>query len=362
MTAADQADFADIADFPGGCPPGIYFNIPDADYHRIFALSYSGMKHLRASTLNFWAQSSLNPDRPPESEDESFAKTVGKAYHVRYLMGAETFRASYVAKLDRKDHPDALVTVDDMKAALVAIDPTLAKGLKRKDDYVAAILTADPIARIWDVIQEDYATAHKGKIQLPAEIIKAIEIGAAMIEGDPDLSLLLTGGVPEVTVVWTDYEHGIPMKCRFDYLKPAAVTDLKSFENRNLIPFDQALPLEIARYGYDIQEATYKEGLKAAVRLARAGKVFGECPPGFIEAFLAEEDHRFLFLFQQKGAAPVAGALEMPSLTSGMAATNVDIYKRAFALAWKKYGVLPWIDNRGIRQAEASEFPVWMTR
>jgi hypothetical protein len=44
-----------------------------------------------------------------------------------------------------------------------------------------------------------------------------IEIAAAYIEKDPELSRAFLGGAPQVSVFWID-EYGVSCKARFDYL------------------------------------------------------------------------------------------------------------------------------------------------
>ena len=43
-------------------PPGIYFGMPDSEYHADPSLSNSGIKSLLVSALDFWTESPINPD------------------------------------------------------------------------------------------------------------------------------------------------------------------------------------------------------------------------------------------------------------------------------------------------------------
>ena len=59
--------------------PGIFFDLPEADYHAARALSCSGIKHLTVSDLNYWHRN-LNPDRGPEGDTP--ARRFGRAVSV----------------------------------------------------------------------------------------------------------------------------------------------------------------------------------------------------------------------------------------------------------------------------------------
>jgi hypothetical protein len=137
-----------------------------------------------------------------------------------------------------------------------------------------------------------------------------------MIEKHPQLSKAFTGGMPEVSVFWTDAQTGVPCKARFDYLKPRAIVDLKSYENVIGLPVRKAMARCVANYRYHIQAALYLEGARSAGRLIAEGRVFGDVDPGFMRAFVDAPERHFLFVFQQKGPAPLArGMVLAPGLT-----------------------------------------------
>src|SRR5262249_30177801 len=147
-------------------------------------------------------------------------------------------------------------------------------------------------------------------------VIRRIEIAAAMIEHHPQLGRAFTGGMPEVSVFWTDDRTGVPCKARFDYLKPRAIVDLKSYENVIGLPVRKAIARCVANYRYHIQAAFYLEGAKAARELVTAGRIFGVVDTGFVKALVDTRERTFLFVFQQKGPAPLArGMVLAPGLT-----------------------------------------------
>ena len=90
---------------------GIYFNMPETQYHSIEALSGSGLKKLIVSPLTFWTE---NYD-PTYQRRETSAMNLGKAYHKRILEGQEAFNESFVQRITKEDLPDALDTQADLK-------------------------------------------------------------------------------------------------------------------------------------------------------------------------------------------------------------------------------------------------------
>src|ERR1051326_5015376 len=57
--------------------PGIVFGMPSEDYHRDPSLGSSDIKRLLRSPSDYWWESHLNPDRPPDKD--SPAKQKGRA-------------------------------------------------------------------------------------------------------------------------------------------------------------------------------------------------------------------------------------------------------------------------------------------
>jgi hypothetical protein len=76
-------------------PPGAYFGLPSVDYHADPSLGGSDLKRLLRSPSDYWFESHLNPDRPPERDtppcrraapctlvlegEEAFAKAFAQA-------------------------------------------------------------------------------------------------------------------------------------------------------------------------------------------------------------------------------------------------------------------------------------------
>ncbi len=333
--------------------PGVYFNLPDHQYHSIPALSATGIKNLLISPMDFWARSWMNPLREEEADSE--ARLIGKAYHKRVLEGKAAFDAAYAPTFT----PDAecLRTIDDIKTALAGAGIE-AKAKRKKEDFIALARDALPDALIYDVELAKYESANAGKAFVSERLIEKIEVSAAMIEKHPHLARCFTGGYPEVSVVWE--EEGLPMKARFDYLKPRAIIDLKTFENRMNKPIDKAIYYAMASAKYHIQAAFYSMAFRKAQELIVAG-LCDDPPPLEWGADLVQcEEHGFYFVFQQKGIAPVARGKKLPRglvFGAGVAAIHdgIEAYRRCL----KKFGTDPWIDDAEIDAFEDDQMPAF---
>ncbi|MEC9268523.1 MAG: PD-(D/E)XK nuclease-like domain-containing protein [Pseudomonadota bacterium] len=337
-------------------PEGIYFDMPEEDYFADPSLSQSSMKWLLVSPMDYWARSAMNPDRP--DDDTSDAMDLGKGYHARILEGRDVFYDRFAAAVDPDDYPDALRTVDEIKAALKERELPVSGN---KPALIDRLLEADPQADIWDRIVAEHAEKHDGKTLLPPEQMRRIEIAAAMIEKHPQLSKAFTGGEPEVSIFWRDDEYGTPLKARIDYLKVAAICDLKSFANKLNKPIDRAVVQAVSSQRYHIQTAHYDAAIERAREFVMEGRVFGPAP-AWIDKFAAfpRENRQFLFVFQQTGVAPVARGYVMPR---GSVYEIGRMVARKCIREWREhmdtFGTDPWIDMTEVSEFEDDAFPVW---
>lgn len=333
---------------------GLHFGLPEELYHAIPAISASGIKQLLAHPMMFWANSWMNPHR---EQNDTEARTVGKAYHKRILEGKEAFYSAYAPKFSAP--ADCLTTQDDLKK-LCAESNLAVSGTKAV--LVDRLRGAGVAFDYYDDLLEAYQDEHDGKEFLSEDLIARIELSAAMIEKHPALSRCFVGGMPEVTVVWTG-KDGFRYKCRFDYLKPKAIIDLKTFENMGGKSVDRAIYLAMASYKYHVQGVFYGEvAAPMAVKFAKEGRVFGYAPPEFLKSLSEAEEHGFYFVFQQKGTAPIAKGKKLPRgavWNAGSAAIEeaIRIYKQNF----ETFGTDPWVDTGDIDQFEDMMFPAYAT-
>lgn len=342
--------------------PGIYFGLPEADYHAVPALSFSGIKALMISPLEFWHRAPwLNP-KAEQRETDSLE--LGQAYDCRVIEGKARFDDLYAPALDPADYPEALRTIEDLKAAL----GDKAKGLKTKGELIGRLLGIDPAAEIWDNIKIAHSAEHEGKTLLSPGAYGRVQVAAAMIEKHPDLGRAFSGGYPQVSIFWTDEETDVSMKARLDYLKTRAVVDLKTFGNPFDKPIDRAVTYAMASYKYHIQATLYLEAVERIKALLRDGDAkidraaFGVEQARFLEAMCAVQDHTFLFVFQQTGGAPIARGYQFTKgLVYDCAKVVIGEAQEIYRRCVETYGTDPWIDTAPIRAFDDSEFPAFMT-
>lgn len=341
-----------------GCKPdGVYFGLPEGQYHAEPRLSTSAMKWLKISPRDFWVRSWMNPDRPEEEDTD--AKESGSAHHKRILEGRDAFYRAYAAALEPADYPDALRTVEDIKARLVQLEQ---KVTGRKDDLIARLLDADPSTDVWDVLVAEHAKANAGKTLLRFEHIKRIEFAAAMIERHPALAKCFTGGYPEVTVFWTDQDTGVPMKARLDYLKVKAIVDLKTFSNPLGKGIDAAIYAAMASRKYHIQAANYVDAANKAKALIRDGRVHGNADRAWLDRFAATPEPEFIFVFQDTGPAQIARGKIFPKRSMyQIGQVEVRHLVSVFAECRERFGDGPWVDDATIEEFDDALFPAYAT-
>ena len=350
---------------------GLYFGMPEDLYHRIPALSSTGLKNLLISAPDFYFNSELNPLRDEDAEDEDASewRKFGKAAHTRVLEGRAVFDSLYCVEFIPPE--GCLDTISDLKKALDDLGvPSQSKW--KKADYVAAALAANPNVLIYDNEREKYYRETGGRIQMTQKEMRRIEIAAAMIEKHPELRFCFTGGHPEVTVIWKQTvkdKDGKPVtlwfKARIDYLKPNAIVDLKTFANKNNKPIDQALHDAVEYLGYYIQTVFYVYAGAWAIEFAKRGIVttysvhrFGPNPE-FLEELKASTGHGFVNVFQKKGGAPLArGKRFSPKLKKFEEAKDkIEYAIQLFIQYYQTFGKEIWVDVSAITEFSDDEFP-----
>lgn len=339
--------------------PGVYFDLPEEQYHGSFGLSYSGIKHLRISPYDWWVRSPLNPNLEDVIKEEaSDAKALGQAFDARIICGRPYFLAHYAPVLEPEK--GALVTMDDMRGWLE--DRGLPKTGRTKADLINRILAADPTAPIWEAQLQGYLAAHKGKEFLPFDLIAKIEMAAAMIEGHPDLNKALSGGAPQVSVVWDCPETGVRCRARFDYLKPKVIVDLKTLMPRDDQPLEQSIGREIDYRKYYIQAAYYLEAAAQIPAFLKAGQFSGNPPhPALVDLLIKNPAKEWLWIFQLKGVAPVAKGrlLRKESHVLQLGQIECDNAKHLFRACLDKYGAEPWVAPEPIKAIDEADIPAW---
>jgi hypothetical protein len=375
-------------------PPGIYFGMPEEEYHALPALSSHGIRNLASSQMLYWSRtpfvSELALKREQEKQEKDPAhRTIGKAYHCRIMEGADEFHRRFAVELTEEDCEGALESTDQIKAAIKALDrPPYSKvpdqlpdgggeylRAAKKDDWIAQLLELDPEAKILAVMNQQHREKHAGKLFVSAEVYEQIEIAARMVEADPEVRHAFSGGYAEVVLIWYCLTTGVPMKARVDYLKQKAAVDLKTIANQRGMSMERAIANEVAGYKYTIQPSVYVEGIQEVKRLVREDErriqLYDGVPDSEVEdvhiwakKWAAEEgEPEWLWVFQQKGDAPITRGVFYPLQGSTRAVVDqiVTKQKERFKTFSTAFGTDPWLDVAPIYDMADEDLPPWAT-
>ena len=239
--------------------PGIYFDMPAEAYHADPALGGTDMNLLARDPVEYQYRRLI-----PEKE-ETAALLRGRAQHSRCLEGVEAFNKAFKQRPEKTDYPEPVLdTVDDLREYALGIG--IDKLPRLKDDIIDTIRLKDRSVTIWAEIMRHYdADPRQG---LSTEIVEAVEQAAEWMQADPLLGEVMeggsfSGGAPEVSVFWEE-DGGVRCKCRFDYLYPHAIVDLKTFSSWRDKSIAEGAINAIVSYRYDLAAAHYLRGWRAA--------------------------------------------------------------------------------------------------
>lgn len=293
---------------------GIYFRMPEETYLAAERLSKSGIKRLRVSAADYWVESHLNPNPPeltPEQERQRhMARLIGRAYHCARLE-PDRFAEVYVREITMSDfngREGFISSGREIEAELAALGlPKKSKDDAGVLDQAKRLAAAGYEGTIWHLAEEEWrASVKPGQVVIPAKAYEEIMVDMERIRMVPAVHKLLTGGEPEVSVFWTCPETGIPMKARFDYLKPDRWVEFKTFANSSRKALFQAITDAIRFERYHIDAAAYMEAAEAV----RSGVLTimdeaSEAERALIAAIQARPiPMECDFVFQQKSGVP----------------------------------------------------------
>jgi hypothetical protein len=304
----------------GPLPDGVYFGLPAARYHAEHALGSTSTKELLGDPSEFWWNSWLNPARP--SQEPTPAQILGTAVHTYVLDGPFEFRLHYVRRPD-----DVERLTKELKSRLAPNGETILAG----DDFDRVI------------------------------------VAGKLIKGKPTLATAFTGGMPEVSVLWTDTVDGEPVrrKARFDYLKPAAVVDLKSHRPTKPIPFGRSCRRNLVEFDYPIQAASYLEARALLPQFVADGAVYGDHDPAWLREVAETEAFAFVWIFWASAGAPRTwgGYVSPGNPILDVAAAEVRNALVRFVDLRRRYGAeVAWIEDEPLSEIDISELPPWFGR
>lgn len=293
---------------------GIYFNLPGADYLACDRLSKSGIKRMRVSPADYWADSHLNPTpvqlTPDQERQRYMARVIGRAYHCARLE-PDRFAQVYVREISPADFTSVegfLSTGREIEAALA--DMGLSK--KSKDDagvldQARRLVAAGYPHPVWHLIEDEWREGlQPGQVVIPAKAYDEIRVDMERIRAVPAVHQLLSGGAAEVSVLYTCPETGIPMRARFDYLRADCWVEFKTFANSSRKALPQAIIDAVRFERYHIDAAGYME----AAEVLRSGvlPVIGAASDDQLALVDAIQSRALPldchFVFQQKGGVP----------------------------------------------------------
>lgn len=318
---------------------GIYFGMPENEYHEAKALSNSGMKKLIISPLEFW-ENFFNPEK--EEEETSAQAAYGKALH-RYILEPDTFMDRYCFMPE--DAPRK---------------PTSSQRNAKKP-------SADSILAIqyWD----EFNKLNEGKELIKQEWLKDFQKAEKMLQYYPEIKDSFKNGYAEVSIFLEI--DGIMFKCRIDYLKPSGVEDLKSYSNSRDKPIDETVKDAITYEKYNLQYYIYYWMLLAVKKRLKAGtlKVFGLVNEQFLHDLVDSQITTFALVFQGSAAPYEYRRIELMEAdveggTPNLYWTNAEqMFQKALGLFkhnWKKYGTEPWIADMTNYALSDAEIPQMM--
>lgn len=300
--------------------PGIYDDIPNADYHGGAGISNSGLAIIRRSPLHFRARQLAANDNEPTA-----AQAIGTAFHA-LLLEPELFYKEYCLGIRQSDYPDAIDSRDQLVAMVNKLNEGRLPKLSTtgtKDELVARIMEVQQMADESTRLPREELEAMKGAelkaiieganagrqgllatsgtIEQLAVLLKTEGVAVTLwkdlkaewmannghrnvltpeqwdqlmnmreaVMAHPIARALLTGkpGKAERSVYWIDEATGELCRCRPDFWREDdIVVDLKTTEDASPEGFAKS----IANWSYDTQAAFYHDGCAAVGRPLRA--------------------------------------------------------------------------------------------
>lgn len=321
---------------------GVYFNMPEAQYHALHRLSASGIKNILVSISTFWAKSWMNAERR-HNDDDTNAKVLGRAYHVA-IFEPETLARRYVGKPNWDNFPGILMTDTAVKAELKAMGAPQTKTGELAIDRAYRLRDLGCKKPIKVMIEAEFHADLDDRTAIDHIYFDQIHRDIDRIAENPEIHDLVTGGASEVTILWTCPDTGIKMKARIDKLKADKFVDLKSFANANGKPTKQCITDAIKYNRYYLSMRQYQ------IAISMIGKLDLKVQDGLTEergeliSHLRNSDvpHEPWLFFQEKDGIPnlLARRLRLQNYPDGVdmqsiGAEDHDIKQHNSVLCYK---------------------------
>lgn len=218
----------------------------NAEYHADrSAISKSGLDWIRKSPAHFYARY-LDPNRKPQKKTE--ALIIGSAVHKAILEPIEFSDEFMIA-------PEINRRSNDGKQ-----------------------------------LYAEFQQRYEGKELITMETYDTIMRMRDSVIAHPVASELLTGGVAEQSIFWTDPVTGSQCKCRPDYTtKHRIIADVKTTDDAS----PEAFGRSAAKYRYHVQAPYYVDGYEAYTGEVCEGFVFiavEKSPPYAVAIYFVDGD------------------------------------------------------------------------
>lgn len=327
-TPTAKADAVPAINLPGVHDEGVYFGLAEDEYHADPSLGSSSLKLLAKNPSSFWWGSWMNPRKP--SDKDTPARLKGRAVHQLVLYGEDEFDRNFMR---------GATHTDDMTPA--------EKGAATKAANAQA--------------------AASGRAALNADVYDNIAIASAMISKNPQLATALRGGINEVSVFWHEEIDGmvVPLKARFDCLKPRGVGDLKSLANKFEKPFERACIDAIVNYDYVLQAEHYLNARGLVPKFAKQGFVFGDHDAELFAKIVASTTYAWQWIFWSSEGAPVTASrvLSPGNPLFEVAGAQIKRAKTNFVEYMKKFGTQEmWLLQEEPTELYMEDMPPWFGR
>lgn len=341
--------------FPNGIyhEPGIYFGMPESEYHSDYALGSTDLRNLLISPIQFYHHSRANPFR--DEDKDTPARLRGRAIHKCVLEGRDAFDKLYFPK-PPKPTEGQLVTVEHLKAKAKELGIAVSG---RKDDLIARIVEMDPATPIYDIECAKHVALAGDRTMLDEDLYANILVASQNIGRSPQMQDAFSGGYPEVSVFWT--QQGIPMRARFDYLKPKAVVDLKSTRNHFGQIWSVAVPSFLARSRAEIQATHYLNARSVMRKMVKEGKVFGTHDPKWLKNVVEQDEYVFVFVIYQDEGAPLTQGVIFRKDDDDyeVAQMSIDQAIASYKYGFDKFGSDIWVEEPKLEYWSSLDFPMW---
>ena len=137
-------------DDQGNLIAGIYADVSNEDYHAIPALSSSGLKTFKHSPA-LYKRKYINPINRLKTVSREVAFVTGELAH-GLILEPERTKDLYWYQLNQAQFPNSIKTVEEIKEAITNLGGK-PKGTK-KEDLIDQLLSLDPQAPVFDVLNE----------------------------------------------------------------------------------------------------------------------------------------------------------------------------------------------------------------